>query len=124
MIRLLIVDDAPFVREIVRHSLALPDIEIIGEAEDGIEAVALAREHKPDVVLMDIVLPKRNGIEATKEILSELPETRVVAFSTNDLESMVLRALEAGCCSYVVKPFRAADLVAAIRQAVQPRSAS
>lgn len=123
MIRLLIVDDAPFVREIVRHSLALPDIMIVGEAEDGIEAVALAKEHKPDVVLMDIVLPKRNGIEATKEILSELPETRVVAFSTNDLESMVVRALEAGCCSYVVKPFRSGDLVAAIRQAVQPRSA-
>jgi len=123
MIRLLVVDDAPFIREIVRHSLRASKIEIIGEAEDGNEAVALARELRPDVVLMDIVLPGKSGIDATREILAANPKIRIVAFSTNDHESIVVKALDAGCCSFVVKPFHAEELIAAIEQAAQPKSA-
>jgi two-component system, chemotaxis family, chemotaxis protein CheY len=123
MIRLLVVDDAPFIREIVRYALRASKIEIVGEAEDGLEAVALARELLPDVVLMDIVLPGKSGIEATREILAANPRIRVVAFSTNDHESIVLKALDAGCCSFIVKPFQANELIAAIEQAVQPKSA-
>lgn len=123
MIRLLVVDDAPFIREIVRHSLRASKIEIIGEAEDGNEAVALARELRPDVVLMDIVLPGKSGIDATREILAENGKIRVVAFSTNDHESIIVKALDAGCCSFIVKPFQANELIAAIEQAVQPKTA-
>lgn len=123
MIRLLVVDDAPFIREIVRHAIRNSEIEAIAEAEDGVEAVQLTRELKPDVVLMDIVLPEKNGIEATREILAENPKVRVIAFSTNDHEAIVVKALEAGCCSFIVKPFQANELIEAIEQAVQSESA-
>lgn len=119
MIRLLVVDDAPFVREIVRHALKNSGIEVVGEAEDGNEAVALASKLLPDVVLMDIVLPYKNGIDATREIIAENPEIRVVAFSTNNHETIVLKALDAGCSSFVEKPFHPANLISAIQQSVQ-----
>ncbi|MDX9732173.1 MAG: response regulator [Bdellovibrionales bacterium] len=123
MIRLLIVDDAPFIREIVRHAVRLGPIEVIGEAENGKEAVTLARALEPDVVLMDLVLPEKSGVDAAREILGERPETRIVAFSTNDHETVVMKALEAGCCSFIAKPFEAEALVEAIRQAVESKTA-
>jgi len=117
MIKLLVVDDAPFVREIVRHSLRATNIEIIGEAEDGQEAVTLALRLKPDVILMDIVLPLKNGIEAAKEIISLIAHQKIVAFSTNDTESIIMKTLEAGCVSFLPKPFQRDQLIAAIEQA-------
>jgi DNA-binding NarL/FixJ family response regulator len=117
MIKLLVVDDAPFVREIVRHALRATDIEIIAEAEDGQEAVDLAVRLKPDVILMDIVLPLKNGIEAAKEIISKITNQKIVAFSTNDTESIVMKTLEAGCVSFLPKPFQRDELIAAIEQA-------
>lgn len=116
MTRLIVVDDAPFIREIVRHALEkVGSIVVVGEAGDGEEAIALALKTRPDVILMDIVMPKKSGIEATKEILEQLPETRIVAFSTADQELMVMRAIEAGCCSFMEKPFKAEDLIRAIQ---------
>ncbi len=122
MIRLLVVDDAPFVREIVRHAVRGTEIKIVGEAENGTEAVERALALKPDVVLMDIVLPEKNGIEASQELLALEPDIRIVAFSTNDSDSLIVKVLEAGCVSFIAKPFQAEELVAAIRQAAQGRS--
>jgi len=116
-IKLVIVDDAPFIREVLKHTFAGTEITVIGEAQDGEEAVSLVCKLKPDVVLMDIVMPKKSGIEATSEILKQLPNVRIVACSTNDQNSMVMRALEAGCCNYVVKPFKAEDVLKAVRAA-------
>lgn len=119
MIRLVVADDAPFIREIVRHVAKANGIELVGEACDGVEAVAMALKWVPDVILMDIVMPRKSGIEATKEILAQMPEIKVIAFSTHDQETMVMRALEAGCCSYMAKPFTANDLVHAIQQSLR-----
>ena len=119
-IKLVIVDDAPFIREVLRHIFAgSNEVEVIGEARDGEEAVDICRKLRPEVVLMDIVMPKKSGIEAAIEILKERPETRIVACSTVDQNSMVLRALDAGCCNYVTKPFKSEDVFKAVRSAAQ-----
>lgn len=121
-IKLVIVDDAPFIREVLRHIFTGTEITVVGEAQDGVEGVAVVLETKPDVVLMDIVMPRKSGIEATTEIVKELPHVRVVACSTVDQNSMVMRALEAGCCNYIVKPFKAEDVLKAVRAAARLNS--
>ncbi len=116
MIRVMVVDDAPFIREIVRHVIEGSLHSLVAEAQDGIEAIELARKHRPDVILMDIVMPKKTGIEATKQILFEFPQTKIIAFSTADQETMVLNAIDAGCCSFLTKPFKKDELLAMIER--------
>ncbi len=118
MIRLIVADDAPFIREIVRHVADSNQIELVGEATDGNEAVALATKLSPDVMLLDIIMPNKSGIEAAKEITALHPKIKLIAFSTADQDTLVMRALEAGCCSYLVKPFKAEELVKVIRESV------
>jgi two-component system chemotaxis response regulator CheY len=119
MIQVLVADDAPFIREIVRNVVEARGMAIVGEAVDGGEAVALALSLKPDVVLMDIVMPVKSGIDAAREILSKNASIKIVAFSTVDQEAMISRAIDAGCCSYLVKPFSADELVKVITHAIQ-----
>lgn len=116
MLKLLVVDDAPFIREIVKQAVVGSAIELVGEASDGEEAVAMALEKMPDVILMDMIMPKKNGIEATKEILKNLSWVKILAFSTVDQESMVQKAMDAGCCGYLNKPFTQDDLLKAINK--------
>jgi two-component system chemotaxis response regulator CheY len=119
MIRLVVADDAPFIREIVRHIVAKHGIEVVAEAIDGEEAVHMTLMHRPDVVLMDIIMPKKTGIEAAKEIVAQDPSMKIIAFSTADQEAMVLQALEAGCCSFIVKPFKGAELIEVIKRSIE-----
>ena len=118
MIRMIVADDAPFIREIVRHVAESNDIDLIAEATDGVEAVTLAKKHRPDVMLIDIIMPNKSGIEAAKDIAEFDPAIKLIAFSTADQDTLVMRALEAGCVSYIVKPFKSEDLVKAIRESV------
>lgn len=118
-IEILIADDAPFIREIVKQVFKDTDVKIIGEASDGEEIVKLATAKKPQVILMDLVMPKKSGIEAAKEIKELLPKTKIIAFTTIDQNTMVLKALEAGCCDYVTKPFKSEDLIRAVRAAAK-----
>lgn len=118
-IKLVIVDDAPFIREVLHHIFAPTEISIVGEARDGLEAVEIARKTKPHVILMDLVMPKMSGIEATTRIMKELPGTRIIACSTIDQNNMVLRALDAGCCHYITKPFKAEEVLQAVRAAAR-----
>ncbi len=99
VIKLVIVDDAPFIREVLRHIFEPTEIEIVGEAQDGEEAIYVVNNLLPQVVLMDIVMPKKSGIDATVEILKDHPGIKIIACSTVDQNSMVMRALEAGCCN-------------------------
>lgn len=95
------------------------EIEVVAEARDGQEAVEVVQKTRPDVVLMDIVMPQKSGIEATTEILKSMPKLKIIACSTVDQESMVMRALEAGCCNYITKPFKAEEVFKAVRAAAQ-----
>jgi two-component system chemotaxis response regulator CheY len=115
--KLVIIDDAPFIREAVRVIAANAGIDFVGEAGDGVEAVNLVLKKNPDVVLMDMVLPKKNGIEAAKEILAQRPGTKIVACSTEGQEAMLVRAIDAGCVNFVSKPFKTEDLLKALRAA-------
>lgn len=118
-IKLVIVDDAPFIREAVRAIVVKAGFDFIGEAADGEEALEMILKKNPDVVIMDLVLPKKNGIEVTKEILALRPNTKVIACSTEGQEAMLIRAIDAGCVNFVSKPFVAEDLVKAIRTAME-----
>ena len=117
-IRLLVADDHDVVRQGLRFYLR-PDeeVEIVGEAADGEEAVAIARELRPDVVLMDLLMPRMNGIEATERIKAELPEVEIVALTSVLEDDAVTGAIRAGAIGYLLKNTKAEELSAAIRGA-------
>ncbi len=111
------MDDAPFIREVLRHIFAKTEIEVVGEAVDGEDAIEIVNRENPHVVLMDIVMPRKSGIEAAAAIIKDFPAMKIIACSTVDQNSMVMRALEAGCCNYVTKPFTAEVVLKAVRNA-------
>ena len=116
MIRVLLVDDQALVRSGFRMILeAQPDLDVVGEAENGREAVALAAVTSPDVVLMDVRMPELDGLEATTLILRDRPETRVLILTTFDLDEYVARGLRAGASGFLLKDVRPPQLVEAIR---------
>ena len=103
-LRLLLADDHAMFRAGLRLLLrGIPDTEVVAEAGDGHEAVALAEQHRPDVVLMDISMKGRNGIEATAQIRRSLPDTRVIILSMLDSEDFIAHALRAGASGYLLK---------------------
>jgi len=115
-IRILIVDDHTLFRQGIRKVLdAEGDIEVVGEASDGSQAVALVSEWAPDVVLMDIAMPGMNGLEATRRIIEGAPGTRVLVLTAFDEGEYVLGALRAGARGYLLKDTDWRDLAAAIR---------
>lgn len=115
-IRIIIVDDHAIVRKGIRALLSdVEDIEIIGEATDGQEAVDLARALQPDVILMDLVMPKMDGIEATAKIKAIQPDVRILALTSFAMDSKVFPAIKAGALGYFLKDSDPDDLVVAIR---------
>ncbi len=119
----LIVDDHLLVRSGLEAVLVLfDDIELIGQAGTGEEAVVVCREKEPDVVLMDLVLPGMNGVEATRRILADRPDTRVVALTSFSDEELIEETLRAGAIGYLMKNVTADELAAAIRAAKAGRS--
>jgi NarL family two-component system response regulator LiaR len=117
-IRVLIADDHPFVRHGLRTYLeTLDDMEVVGEASDGAEAVELAGRALPDVVLMDLVMPELDGVEATRQIRVASPATKVIALTSFDDDEKVFPAIRAGAAGYLLKDVRPADLAEAVRKA-------
>jgi DNA-binding NarL/FixJ family response regulator len=124
MIRLLLVDDEPAVRQGLRMRLALePDIEIVGEAGDGAAALRQVEQHKPEVVVMDIMMPGLDGITATSRLHDCCPNTAVVILTLHDRPETRERARQAGACSLVGKQEEPGALVNAIRAAATRLSA-
>jgi len=116
-IRVLIADDHEVVREGLRLALLRsPHIRVVGEAPDGETAVALAERRKPDVVIMDLRMPQMDGIEATEEIASRAPDTRVLVFTAYSERALLQRGLESGAHGYVLKEAPHETLLKAIEK--------
>src|SRR5882672_10135901 len=117
-IKVLLADDHTVVRQGLRVLLeAEPDIAIVGEAETGRQALRLALKLLPDVVVMDVAMPLLNGLEATRQILKEVPTVRVLILSSYSDDEHVHQVTEAGAVGYLLKQTAAADLIRAIREA-------
>jgi DNA-binding NarL/FixJ family response regulator len=116
MIRIILADDHTVMRSGLRLLLERQqDLQVVGEAADGKQAVAIAEAEKPDVVIMDIAMPHLNGVEAARQIASKCPQTAIVILSMHSDESYVIRSLKAGARAYLLKDSAEADLIAAIR---------
>ncbi|QPC45738.1 response regulator transcription factor [Mangrovibacillus cuniculi] len=123
MIRILIVDDHEMVRLGVGTYLRLQqDMEVVAEGTNGVEAIELALLHKPDVILMDLVMDEMDGIAATKELISKWPEVKIMIMTSFLDDEKVYPALEAGATSYLLKTSTAAQIAEAIRKTVQGES--
>lgn len=117
--RVLIVDDAVFMRMTVKDILEKNGYDIVGEAENGLKAIEQYSRLKPDIVTMDITMPEMNGIEALKGIRKIDPDARVVMCSAMGQQSMVMEAIKAGAKDFVVKPFNGDRIVEAISKALR-----
>jgi DNA-binding NarL/FixJ family response regulator len=122
-IRIVIADDHSVVRQGLRMVLELdPDMDVVGEAADGAEALTLVRELRPDVVVMDLAMPVMDGITATVAIRAELPDTEVVALTSALDDNSVMKAIRAGVIGYLMKDTGADEIRHAVRQAAAKRS--
>jgi response regulator NasT len=119
--RILTVDDNPIVRADLRLMLEDAGFEVVPDARDGVEAVDFAREHKPDLVLIDLSLPNLDGVEATRRILDER-DVPVVALTGHSRGDFVQRAVDAGAIGHVLKPFSRAELVTMVSGALADRA--
>lgn len=117
MSRVLVVDDAMFMRATLKKLLTEAGFEVAGEAENGQVAVERYQELKPDVVMMDITMPEMNGLEALKEIMKIDPGAKVVMCTALGQERTVMEAVEAGAKDYIIKPFKAEKVLAVVKKA-------
>jgi two-component system, chemotaxis family, chemotaxis protein CheY len=115
-LKVVIVDDAPFIREVLNEILLRAGHQVVGFAENGEQAVEAALKLKPELIVMDIVMPLKSGIQATIEILKELPQTKIIACTTVDQEIMMMRAVEAGAHDYITKPFKGDQVIKIIEK--------
>jgi two-component system chemotaxis response regulator CheY len=116
--RILVVDDANFMRMIVKDTLAPKGFEICGEAANGNEAVRQYEKLKPDLVTMDITMKEKDGVDAAREILAKDPNARIVMVTALGQEKMLLDCLSLGVKDFVVKPFEAHRIVSAVQKAL------
>ncbi|MGE7185211.1 response regulator [Peribacillus sp. NPDC006672] len=116
--RILIVDDAAFMRMMIKDILSKNGFEIVGEAADGAQAVVKYKETLPDLVTMDITMPEMDGITALKEIKKVNPQAKVIMCSAMGQQAMVIDAIQAGAKDFIVKPFQADRVLEAINKAL------
>ena len=119
MKRVLIADDASFMRQMIRDIIEPEGFEVVGEASDGMEVVEKYKKLRPDVVLMDIVMPKRSGIDAVRAIKAEDAGARVVMCSALGQDALVTEAIQAGARDFIVKPFKPDAVLATLAKVVE-----
>jgi two-component system chemotaxis response regulator CheY len=117
-VRILIVDDALFMRSMIRDIFSRDGFEVVGEADNGAEAVRLHRELQPDLVTMDIVMPVMDGITALREIVRADRSANVIMVSALGQESLIAEAIEAGARDFIVKPFQASRVLKVVQHAM------
>ncbi|EJW15591.1 response regulator [Paenibacillus alvei] len=114
--RILIVDDAAFMRMMIRDILTKNGYDVVAEASDGAQAIEKYKEHKPDLITMDITMPEMDGITALKEIRKSDPNAKVIMCSAMGQQAMVIDAIQAGAKDFIVKPFQADRVIEAIKK--------
>ncbi|REE94427.1 two-component system chemotaxis response regulator CheY [Paenibacillus taihuensis] len=114
--RILVVDDAAFMRMMIRDILTKNGYEVVGEAQDGAQAVEKYKEFKPDLITMDITMPEMDGIAALKEIKKLDSNAKVIMCSAMGQQAMVIDAIQAGAKDFIVKPFQADRVIEAIKK--------
>jgi len=120
--RVLIADDASFMRQMIREIIEPEGYEVVGEATNGIEAVESFEQLHPDIVTMDIVMPKRSGIDAVKGILAKHPDAKIVMCSALGQETLVMEALQAGARDFIVKPFKPDSVISTLSKILEKES--
>lgn len=120
--RVLVADDAAFMRQMIREILESEGLEVVGEAVDGSEAVDAFEKLSPDLVMMDIVMPRCSGIDAVKQIIAKDTGARVVMCSALGQETLVMEALQAGAKDFIVKPFKPDAVIATLKKVIEKES--
>ena len=115
-IKVLVVDDAVFMRNMIKDIFSTEEFEVVGEAANGVEAVEKYQELQPDVVSMDIVMPLKSGIEAVKDIMAVDGSAKIVMCSALGQDSLIMEAIEAGAKDFIVKPFKAEKVVEVVKR--------
>ena len=119
---IVIAEDYTLFREAIKALISCEtDLKVVGEAEDGLEAIRSVREHSPDLVLMDLSMPRMTGLDAIKEIKKGAPQTKIIVLTNHDTEEYILAALQAGADGYVPKKTPSTELLTAIRRVLDGR---
>ncbi|MDD5456585.1 MAG: response regulator [Candidatus Margulisbacteria bacterium] len=114
--KILIVDDSPLIRKRLKDFLEDQDYDVF-EADNGLDAVKLYNQHKPDVAFMDILMPKLDGLTAMAQILNEHPKAKIIILSSMGQQSKIIEAIQSGATDFIVKPFEPGKVIAAIEKA-------
>lgn len=118
MASILIVDDAAFMRMMIKDILSKNGFSVVGEAENGLRAVEKYKELNPDLVIMNITMPEMDGIQAVKQIKTLDPSARIIMCSAMGQQAMVIESIQAGAKDFIVKPFQAERVIEAVKKAV------
>lgn len=116
---LLIVDDAAFMRMMIKDIVTRNGYQVVGEAQNGLEALEMYTNHKPDLVTMDITMPEKDGIAAVKDIMAMDPNARIIMCSAMGQQALVMEAIKAGAKDFLVKPFKPERVLQAIETALR-----
>ncbi len=114
--RVLLVDDASFMRMMLKNILVGAGYEVAGEAENGNKAIELYRTLKPDLVIMDIIMPEMGGIDAVREIVKGDPQAKILMCSSMGQQSLVVEAIQAGAKDFIIKPFQPSNVLEAVKK--------